>query len=141
MFQKMINLYTGNNLSSMYVTAYVLAMARETGAGVMVWHGEDEEFPAAVDTLARMIDLMKRTGHDLPERSILIYNLDLSECDGLERIRESDPSVTIQMIEAAVPMEYMIRLKAASCFQNLDDVVAMCANHLNPMITCEGESI
>lgn len=130
MFREMINLYTDNSLSSMYVTAYVLAMARETDAGVMVWHGEDEDFPAAVDTLARMTDLMVQMGRDLPMRSVLIYNLDSTECDGLERILESDPAVTIQMIEATVPMEYLIRLKAALCFHCLDDVIALCASQM-----------
>lgn len=39
MHDKMINLFTNNCTSALYVAGYVQAMARRDGAGVSVWHG------------------------------------------------------------------------------------------------------
>lgn len=36
---KMINLFTDNSISALYVAGYVQAMARRLGAGVSVWRG------------------------------------------------------------------------------------------------------
>lgn len=128
MFDRMINLFTDESVSGVYVSAYILALAKETGAGVTVWRGNQEELNDAIGMLAYAAGLTTMLGRELPERQVFVYGLDPSECAGLALMREEDPRVTVQIVEADVPVGLLVRIKAALSFCCPDDLAAMCAN-------------
>lgn len=127
MYREMLNLFANDNVSSLYVAAYMHNLAQKAGAGITVWHGKQEDFPDAVDDLARTLELAEGMGYALPKRSIFVYGLDSTGSEGLRRIAGVDPGVSVQTVDAHVPVESLLRLKMALSFCCPEDIETACA--------------
>lgn len=126
---KIMNLYTDDSLSGMYVSAYINSLARHYNSAVTVWRGTQDRLRAELLRLTHMIRLSILQGKSLPERRVYIYNLDPHD-DAVFALRNIDPNISIQRIDMTVPVGYLVQLKAALGFQCWDDVEALCAQKL-----------
>lgn len=129
MFPEIMNLYTDESLSGMYVSAYINSLARHHGTAVTVWRGAQTKLRSELLRLSHMMRLATLQGAKLPRRRVYIYNLDPYE-DAVHAIRFLDPSVSIQKIDMVVPHGYLVQLKAALGIQSWEDVESLCAQKL-----------
>lgn len=132
MYGKMMNLFTADNTSGLYVAGYIQAMARQESAGVSVWRGDQKGFQVATSRLADMMALQRDLGGALPERNVYVYGLDPHDSEGLETIQQIDPGTVIHCIQTHVPAVLLLQLKTALCFCCPEDVEAACAEKISP---------
>lgn len=128
MLYKMLNLFTDNSLEAVWSAAYMQALARHLGAGISVFHCEDDtEMKRQIVRLSRMIYVCRTRTIQLPKRGVYFSRL-MPALEDVELLRKADPSIVFNIIDMTVPVEQVVKLDALLSRLPRDEAATICAN-------------